>query len=312
MKRKTNSILAGMVLVLTLALTLPVAAQEDVDTSRKCDADAEVVIENICGSITVIGWDKKKAQVRGELGEDVEEFIFEGDADDLEIRVILDERRHGHSFFDFGHGHHNTDNTDLEIYLPHGCSVRIGTVSADVEVTKLTGDLDVETVSGEIDVDGVMKEVELESVSGKLTLEVTALELVASSVSGRVTLRGGSGSVSLESVSGDLELDGKDFDDVEMETVSGEIRLDGDVVSKGSVFVESHSGEIYLLLPKNIEADFDLSTLSGDIDSEFGPSKRRAKKRSFFGGREMSFSTGDGDIRIEAETFSGDIVIEGQ
>lgn len=316
MKRSRLNLLAGIALILTLTLALPVAAQEDIDTTRKCDENAEIVIENVCGSITVIGWDKKEAQVQGRLGEDVEEFIFDGDADDLEIRVILEESRGRGSFLNFGHnhnrGHNSIDDTDLEIHLPYGCTVRIGTVSADVEVSKLTGNVEIETVSGDIDVEGELKELEAESISGELKLDVKSEQLDASTVSGEILLRNGTGSAKIESVSGELELIGTRFGEVELNTVSGGIRFDGDFVGKGGLFAESHSGEISLVLPESIEADFDLSTLSGDIDSDFGPSERHSRKRSFFGGREMSFSTGDGDIRIKAETFSGDITIEGR
>ena len=72
--------------------------------------------------------------------------------------------------------------------------------------------------------------------------------------------------------------------------------------------IESMSGSVTLLVPASVSADFDISTFSGSIDNDIGPSAERTSK--FTPEKELSFSTGGGGATISIESFSGSIKIK--
>ncbi len=304
MKRITA--LALLVSATLLFTVQPAQAEQNVDETLNVGNDVSVYINNISGSIVVIGWDKNEVHVEGTLGDDIEEFICESDGDDVEIRVILEKQNRKKSFFNSNR--YNDTEADLEIHIPHDARLAVGTVSADIEAEGINGRLELSSVSGDIDASGKPEQAEIESVSGDLSLELETSDISVSTVSGRISANRVNGEFSAESVSGDIRVDGELFTGVEIETVSGEIDFNGDLDNRSRNSFSSHSGEIHLTLPENISAEFDLTTFNGDIDTDFG--KRRRSKKKFFGSMDISFQTGSGDVSIEAETFSGDIVLE--
>ncbi len=89
------------------------------------------------------------------------------------------------------------------------------------------------------------------SVSGDVDVSGVTGRLRASSVSGDVKVKNVSGSANVNSVSGDVE--------VEVD------RLDGSDDMKFS----SVSGDVVVKMPSNLDADVDISSMSGSIKTDF-------------------------------------------
>ncbi|NIV17482.1 MAG: hypothetical protein GWN47_03540, partial [Woeseiaceae bacterium] len=70
--------------------------------------------------VEVEGWSRNQVEVTGELGDDVEELIFERDGDEVEIKVKT-KRRNSHDI-----------SSNLFIKIPGASSLEIHTVSADI------------------------------------------------------------------------------------------------------------------------------------------------------------------------------------
>jgi hypothetical protein len=283
------------------AMPAPGDAQEEIDELRPLARDADVEIGNIAGSITVTTWDRAEIEITGFLGEGTERLDIDGDEKRLRIRVIVPKRAR------------DIDDTDLEIRMPPGCRLEIGAVSADVRVEGITGELTVESVSGDIDLDVLPRELEIGTVSGEIDLIGGAPEMIVGSVSGDIVIdRIPDGLVvdlEAETVSGDLVIGGATFTACRLNTVSGEIEFLGRLDDDGEYTFNSHSGDVDLRLVGEINARFDLSTYSGEIDSDFGP--QRSRRRSRYGGTsELRFEVGAGEAEVTVETFSGDIVVE--
>ncbi|MFH1844832.1 MAG: DUF4097 family beta strand repeat-containing protein [bacterium] len=291
---RNKRILTTTISTLLILLTATVAAGwEDVDETREASADGTVTIKNISGSVTVVGWDRDEVHVGGTLGDGTERLDFERRGDRVRIEVVVPRRSH------------NVEGSFLTIHLPHGSELDVATVSADIDVKEVTGVVYLESVSGDIEVVGEMAELETESVSGTIELRVQCAEVSAGTVSGDIDLRDGLGDVSVQSVSGDIEVEGGLFVHLDGSTVSGNIVFRGDLAGDGSYRFESHSGDIRLYLPEKLDADFEVSTFSGDIDNDFGPRPSRVSK--YTQGLELSFTQGSGDARVRVETFSGDV-----
>jgi DUF4097 and DUF4098 domain-containing protein YvlB len=106
-------------------------------------------------------------------------------------------------------------------------------------------------------------------------------------------------------VSGDVRLERVRASSVEVRTVSGEITTSIEALTgSGPLSFKTVSGDVRLEVPRNFDADLSMSTVSGDLDSDFqmtlggGMSRRRIEARIGGGGRRLELSTVSGDVRL--------------
>ena len=71
------------------------------------------------------------------------------------------------------------------------------------------------------------------------------------------------------------------------------------------VDISNHSGTVDFALKGLQAGDFDVSTFSGDIESDFGGSAERTSK--YAPGEEYHYTVGSGGPRISIEAFSGSV-----
>lgn len=274
---------------------LTAMAETEVDRTLDAAPDGNVEVSNVAGLTEIRGWEQNRVEVRGTLGDDVEELIFERDGDDILIRVRVP-RHHGRDI-----------DAILHIRVPEASSVDVSGVSADIDVEGVSGELALSTVSGDVRAFGIGDDVEVASVSGDIELTGTGEEVdtEASTVSGDLVLKGLAGSLELESVSGDVVVEGGSFDSVELETVNGDIEFIAGVQAGGDVGMESVNGGVEVSFPAPVSARFDIETFNGSIRNCFGPEPTRTSRYS--PGLELHFTEGDGDGYVRIETLNGSI-----
>jgi hypothetical protein len=229
--------------------------------------------------------------------------------------------------------------------LPAGHWVRVHNVSGDVRVTATDGDR-VEVVGirrrgGTFDEDDVRADVHegrdgvticvlwgpdswcddrgvhIESHSGdgrrrrgSIDFDVRLprrLKLSANSVSGDVEVNGVGDEVRARSVSGDVRLERVRAPAVTASSVSGDVEVDIDALTgQGDLRFTSVSGNVSLELPRSLDADVTLKTVSGELDSDFqmtvqgGMSRRSLSARIGRGGRDLVLTTVSGDVKLRA------------
>ena len=285
-----------IVIFLGTLIALPVMADE---IERKIDAasDGHVHVSNIAGEVTISGWSRNEVEVTGELGRNVEELIVERDGDKVTIKVKVPKRG--------GRG----IESDLQIQLPEGSSIDVGTVSADINVTGVHGEQGLNSVSGDIESEGFDSDISAEAVSGDIDVRGQGkdAETEASTVSGDVTLFRVAGLVEAESVSGDVIIDEGSFDRARIETVNGDIVFHADLRAGGKIHAETVNGDVDLEFANKVSGRYDIDTFNGNIRNCFGPKAERTSK--YAPGWELSFEQGDGDARITVSTLNGDISI---
>jgi len=277
--------------VLTLALAASVQARTDIEENRPLDPRGRVQVDNMAGSITVSGWDKAEVEIRGQLGERVEEFEITETGGGLRIRV------------------HNKDNqrrldeSHLRLQVPRGASIELESISADMTVEGLENDsIILSAVSGDFGINASTGRLEVESVSGDVTFVGRAPRVTIETVSGDIDLRGVEGEVRVTTVSGDLLLQGGAVRLARFETVSGDLELNLEVSDDGRLSADSMSGDVTLLLPADQQAEFIAQSYSGEIRSDFG----EVSKGSKLPGRSLQFRQGNNAASIRIESFSGD------
>jgi len=284
-----------------LSVTIPalllaasfVRAQTRVEQSRPAAADGFVDIENMSGSVKVVGWDKNEIAVRGTLGRRADGLEFSGTGNRTHIEVDVQGNPHG-------------VRSDLEISVPAGSRVKIEGFDASISVIGVTGSVTAETVNGSITQSGAAKEVELQSVNGSVEVAKAAGRIRAESVNGGVTVREVSGEVEASTVNGELTVSGSTFERAHLEAVSGSVRFEGDLGKRAILEAETVSGSVELVLPASVSADFEVSTFSGDIENELGPAPRKGR---YSPEKELSFSTGSGGAKVVVQTLSGGIYL---
>lgn len=203
---------------------------------------------------------------------------------------------------------------DYTVALPQSANVVANSVSGDVRVTNVRGELRVETVSGDVEANGARRLSLLRSVSG----DVVATDCESSDI---LTLRSVSGhqqfkelkarTVDANSVSGDIRFDTSAIERADVKSVSGDIEFNGQLSRNGRYEVSTHSGNIRLTVA---DAGFEVEarTFSGGFRSDYAVAFRSGDNS---GGRRprpnptVRGTYGDGSAILDLRTFSGDIVI---
>jgi len=278
------------------AIMAPVAAWcgEDIDRTIPLEDEGLVRVENLAGQIEFIGWDRSEVQLRGKLGDSVEELIVDTSASGVTIRVRNKK------------GKRNIDGTDLYLRLPQTASIEADSVSADISVSENNGqNLLLNTVSGDLEIEASPQKMELHSVSGDIEFDGSSSRSTVETVSGEITLVGPSGEVSMSTVSGDVTLEAGEVTRGRFESVSGDMTLSLALGEGGRLSCDSMSGDVKLRLPESQQSEFTAQSYSGNINSEFGKSDKVSRGP----GEMLRYRVGDNGAQIRLETFSGDIHI---
>jgi DUF4097 and DUF4098 domain-containing protein YvlB len=293
-KRSKTMKRAALVLATVLAGPAWLAAQTPVDQKHPAAPDAKVSIENLAGSTKVTGWEHAEVQVKGTVCSECE---LDLGGTDKAVSVEIES----------GHVNPMAGKSDIEVFVPAGSSVSIEGFQATISVAGVTGSVSAETVNGSIAQSGAAKDVRLESVNGPIEITKAAGRVQAEAVNGTVTVRDASGELEASAVNGKVLVTGGSFDRAKLESVAGSIRFEAGLSPRATLSAESVSGSVDLFLPAGIGAEFKVSTFSGDIVNELGPAAEKTSQ--WTPGKELSFTSGSGGVRITVETLSGTVNI---
>ena len=284
------------VLLISLMASAAFAA-DDVNETLDAAADGDIYISNVAGSVEVHGWSRNQVEVTGELGNGVEELIFERNGDEVNIRVRLPRNN-------FRNG-----SADLVINVPEASSLQVHTVSADIDIEDVKGEQELESVSGDITTAAYGSEMEAESVSGDIEIEGDDQSSSFSfhTVSGDIEVENLSGEIRLESVSGDISTINGAFSRAIGNTVNGDIVFHVSLLDEGRMDLETINGEVDVDFDGPVSARIDIETFNGNIRNCFGPEAVRTSK--YAPGRELSFTAGDGSGRVTIDTMNGNVRI---
>lgn len=269
------------------------------DTIVQADGASRLELSSLRGEVIVRTWERDAVRV---LADHPDSYTIDISRSGRTISVEPDVER----------GFGLANGVDFEVTVPRGFDLNIEGMALDVDIRGVEGQVEVGTVHGPITLIGGRSNISLESVNGPVYLEGARGDIDVTGIAGGVTIKDCSGDIYAQSVGGDLILEAVRSSDVEIGSVGGDIRYEGTIEDGGIYNFGSHGGRILLLLPANINAQFDVISLAGDIELDYPGAPAEPVRGSGIpglSGKEMSFELGTGSARIEVETFGGTVRI---
>lgn len=201
--------------------------------------------------------------------------------------------------------------------------LRVKSMSGNIQVSKMKGDLALETLSGNIKVEAGGSVSLAKTMSGDVVISGVTGEnpLVVHSMSGTVMLQSLKARyLDVNSVSGDVVVRDVACERADLQTLSGNVEYAGQLLRNGRYELKAHSGDIRLVVSGNTGFDVEANSFSGKIRTDLpiknevadeeagdvyaGGVRVKMPKRATFRGTYK-----DGSATIELTTFSGNIVI---
>lgn len=205
-------------------------------------------------------------------------------------------------------------SVDYTVVAPPDTALEIRSVSGDVSVEGIKGEVRAETVSGDVKATGLAREASLKSVSGDISVASSTVDgdLGANSVSGDVVIQGFKARrLDAATVSGNVRISSGACDQAQVHSVSGNVGLSGALAKGGRYELRSHSGDIGFTVDGKTGFEVEASSFSGNIKTELPLDVRSKKENEGYGppSRSLRAIYLDGSAQVQVSTFSGTIVI---
>lgn len=268
----------------------------DIVVTRGSGSDATIQIVKRARAATA-------AEAREALGRVHVEIEERGERAEVRTRYQGLERSERRSF------HASVDYT---VTAPANTRVTIRSLSGDIRVADIAGDLFIDATSGDVDVSGAARVGLAKSVSGDVTISATRTDgpLEASSISGDVTLRDVQARRAvLSSISGSVILQGLQSERVQANAMTGDVVFSGALAPGGRYELKSHSGNVRFEVAGNTGFDLDATTFSGAVRTELPMKTQGDEQRPGRGRRSFRGVFGDGSAVVTLTTFSGNVVV---
>ena len=285
----------ALYLAAACTIAAPVSAQQKVDIRRAVTRDVYVRLNGAFSSLRVTGWQKDSLVMTGTLPRDFRLDPATGGAGGAPVTGV--------KFYVEGPST-ATVSAVFELFVPVGATVWAKSGSATIDVTGITGGLDLNIVGGAITVNGNPRELNIESMDGTVTVTGAPVWMRAKTATGDVTVRGSCTDLGITTVSGTVSVREGSFERTRIESVTGNVTFGAGVARAGSLLIDSHSGIIELQIGK-ASVDIDATTITGSITNNV--TTRRPTPGREGRGEELTLSLGTGDARATLRSFKGNI-----
>lgn len=290
--------IVAIAMVVVLAMASRVLAQgasgatiaDPVLRARVLRAGAPVKMFVPSGSVQLIGWNRDSIVVRGRLPAGVQ-LLLSG-SDTAGYKLIVDQRDGGAMT--------SAAPSRVVVFMPKESQVALKTVDARSEVSDVGGWF--YTVSGSYHMTGAMQSLDVEAMSGDIDLEASTPFARAKTGKGRLTIRGSPQDVDASTIGGTLDVATATILHGRFAAVTGDIHYAATMRERAIFEFSTHSGTIDFLLPRDVSAHFELSSVEGVIDNGFAQLRPAAS-----GVHTLQVSLGTGASDVTVRTFKGTV-----
>jgi DUF4097 and DUF4098 domain-containing protein YvlB len=262
--------------------------------------DASIRVAGAISNLRIVGWDRDSLVITGTMPAG---WRFDGGV----ASPTMGPSR-GAKFFIEGATDVFPTSAALEVRVPARARVWAKSGSAEIDVSGVTGGLDLNIVGGSVTVQSTPRELNIESMDGDVRVQGGASWLRVKTATGNVDVRGGSEDAGVSTVSGTVRVADGRYERGKLETVTGDVIYAGEVGYKGSIDITTHSGAIELRLPPKPNLELDAVTVTGAIEN--GVTSSRPVKGREGRGMELGFSSGGGDTRMVIRSFKGNVTLK--
>ena len=283
---------------LPLVFAAPAASaqgQQKVMLGHAATPTVSVKLFAAVGDVRIVGWDKDSVELTGVVptGDKVEMY---GGAPHEPSR--------GMKMFVEAPAEQSGQEGKLTLRVPRGARVWLKTGSATMNVSGVTGGLDLNVVGGSITVHGSPREVRAESMDGSVTIDGSPEWLRAKTATGDISLHGGS-DVGASTISGTIRSAGGAVERAKLESTTGAISFASGLSRNASVELETHSGPIDVVFGPEADVEMDVATITGAIDNQWTHARPTIGRE----GRGMTFQTSAGmsGARMVVRSFKGTV-----
>jgi hypothetical protein len=269
----------------------PVRAQQQLERRLAVSADVSIRIHNLGGTTRVSGWDRDTILVTGTAPAGTS-FYFGGAG-----RLAKLGLEHPDGKYPIG--------GLLDVRVPRGARVWVKSAEGAIELGELSGEADLVSVAGTIRVQGTLRVLTVESMEGDVEIAGATPLVRVRTAGGRILLREPAGDLTASTVRGAIVVTGGRAESARLETVTGPVSYTGRIGARGTLQVQTHSGDIDLTLPVSLGAEFDLESLDGMVTVNL-PTKSGKPPR----GRTVYFAHAGGGANVVARSFKGQIRVQ--
>jgi len=272
---------------LLVAVLASVTLGNRADTTLTVHSGGRLEVSNFAGSVAVSAWgrDAVRIRVRSGAGTEVEVSPSLGG-----LEVSSSDRRGP------------PERVEYDITAPTWMPIDVSGPMNDVEIDGSKASVKVETVNGSVTLRGGNGNIELSSVNGDVAVTGASGRLKISAISQGVTASRLAGQAEIETVNGDILLDDSQLDALDASSVSGNLWMSGTLREQGRYNLESHNGDIQVVMPDQPNARVTVSTYSGELSSDFAVGLSRLSSKE-----NVNFTLGSGGAHLDLQSFSGRI-----
>jgi DUF4097 and DUF4098 domain-containing protein YvlB len=289
--------------------------EERFEKTETLTMDGKVYLSNISGDIEIRTWDKSEVKIDALKVSEASSLSHAKENSSLVTIEVTNEA--GLLRIETNYPRQRTflggDSINIfvnyKLWIPSEASVEVKSVSGDVGLEAIGGAIKTGVVSGSVTLKKAAAGADLSTVSGELILEEISGDVYLKTVSGDIDVTRIKGSIEAETVSGRIEMrevsEAREARAVNAKSLSGDVDYQGGISPQGRYTLKSHSGDLRLIIPPESAFEFDATTFSGSIDSDF-PIEVSGKMSS----RELHGAVGKGGSSLRLSTFSGDIALK--
>jgi hypothetical protein len=285
----------------------------------KIGSSGELDISNIAGDIVVSRGGGSEATIeivktaQGRTAEDARQMLGlvqveiseRGGRGEVKTRYPSSESR--------GNRRNINVSVACNIVTPADTRLIVRSISGNIKVGDIRGDLSLETVSGTVDVSKATRISAAKSISGEVTIADSTLEgsAEAGSISGAVKIRGVQARrLNISSISSGIVIENTTAERIDAQTMSGDVEFQSGLSGNGRYELKSHSGNVQVTLTGNTGFELEANSWSGSVRadlSNFKPQGEAADGRKRR--RTLRGTFGDGSAFLNITTFSGNVIV---
>lgn len=284
-------------LVLLAMLASRSDAQQKVDLRRAVTRDVYVRVSGSYASLRVQTWARDSLALTGTLPK--------GARFDPAISSPKDPPARGAKFYIEAPAQGAAPGGTLELFVPAGATVWAKAGNASLDVSGISGGLDLNVVGGSITVQGTPRELNIESMDGKVEVTGSPTWMRVKTATGAITVRGSVQDAGITTVGGAVQLLDGSYERVRVESVTGNILFASALGRAANLTVDSHSGEVELRVGLKASVDVEATTIAGSIVNTVN--SRRPTPGREGRGEDLTLNLGVGDARATLRTFKGNI-----